>query len=172
MLCALRIITVVCWTQLSLNELSTEFVHISLLATEPGSLVVAQGLCCQLLLCIPKLTPALGECVCWEQEFPNGDGEGPSTPSAQKRVAQSPTCCPGCGSSYVWGLVAWEGCQPQMHQDRWASGGTWLSWSQQRGLRKEQKESDGRSCGGESRVEIQGSQALGLGYGPFPKCHG
>lgn len=86
---ALRIVFDVCWTQFSLNERSTELLHSSSLATEPRSLAGGiQTAACR--LCIPTLTPALGECVCQEhQEFPNEDGEGPSLPSPQKRVSQS-----------------------------------------------------------------------------------
>lgn len=44
---ALRIVSGVCWTQFSLNELSTWFRYISSLATEPRSLLVRQTAACR-----------------------------------------------------------------------------------------------------------------------------
>lgn len=75
---ALSTSTGVCWTQFPLNELLTEFGHISSLATEPGSLMEAHRLCCQPLICIPKLTPASRECLPGKQEFPDGVGKDPT----------------------------------------------------------------------------------------------
>lgn len=86
----LSTVTGVCWTQFPLNGLLTKFGHISSLATKPGSLMGAHRLCCQPLIRIPKLTPAFRECLPGKQEFPDGDGEGPNTPSAQRGLLSHP----------------------------------------------------------------------------------